>query len=131
MSGFRFIDTDARETEKLDLPNGEHVIIKKSLTNGEQRRIDTAGFKSLEGTSKDEDARKLNIDWEATEFEKVYTYLVGWSGTAQFNKQNLKRMDAEDFNMIKDAIDAYTEEKEKNSKPATVGSEAGEFDPTS
>lgn len=122
MSGLKFVDPNARERERLPLEGGEEwVEIKKVLTNREQRRINTAGFRGLKGKIRGDEDVELGIDWDAMEFERVATYVIGWSSDVQFNRANLERLESEDFDAIKDAIDKHLEAREAAKKKKKLG----------
>ena len=127
----RFVNTNpaSRETVRVELSDGDFVLFKKSLTNGEARRIRTAAFGGLKGNidpKKSEDT-ELTVNWDAMEFDRVFTWLHGWSfrngadQPVQFNRENLENLDEDAFEEIKTKLDAYVAEKEKEKNARTQG----------
>lgn len=117
----RFVNTNpsTRETIKVELSDGDYVLFKRELSNKEERKIKLAGFGNMKGKlGKDE--TEILIDWEAMEFERVLTYLHGWSFAdaqnkpVQLNRQNLENVDDTTFQEIKEKLDEFVGEKEKN-----------------
>ena len=125
MARNRFVNTNpsTRETVRVELSDGDHVLFKRSLSNAEKRHVNTAGFGSLKSdTTKNQ--TEIGVDWEAFEFERIFTWLHGWSFVdaqekpVQFNRENLENVDEETFKEIKEKLDAHVGEKEKNDRPA-------------
>lgn len=127
----RFVNTNPlnRETVKVELSDGDFVLFKKQLTNGEDRRIKTSGFGGLKGNidPKRSEETELEINWNATELERVFTWMHGWSfvngsGQAvQFNRENLENLDVETFEEIKAKLDDYIADKEKEKNAGSPG----------
>lgn len=125
MARNRFVNTNpsTRETQKVDLADGDFVLFKKVLTNGEKRHISLASFGNLKGNLDPKSGQsEISIDWEAMELERVFTWLHGWSFVdtnlqpVQFNRDNVERLDDETFEEIKSLLDEHVgaKEKEKN-----------------
>lgn len=117
----RLVNTNplTRETVKVELSDGDYVLFKRTLSNGELRKVKLAGFGNMKGEIGKTETEIL-VDWEAMEFQRVFTYLHGWSFVdaadkpLQLNRANLEGLDDATFQEIKDALDRVIGEKEKN-----------------
>ena len=117
----RFVNTNpaTRDTVRCDLSDGDHVNFKRELSNAELRRVKLAGFGNFKGELGKPET-EIQVDWEAMEFERVFTYLHGWSflngqdKTVQLNRENLENLDDDTFQEIKGKLDELVGEKEKN-----------------
>lgn len=82
------------ETDRLDVEIlGEQcwIEVKRDLTIGEQKRVDTSGFRGMTGFGKTDDEpgsiaeqerkqqTEISIDWRGQTFARTLTYLVDWS----------------------------------------------------
>ena len=117
----RLVNTNplTRETVKAELSDGDYVLFKRSLSNKELRKVKLAGFGNMKGEIGKKET-EIFIDWEAMEFERIFTYLHGWSFVdaqdkpLQLNRENLEALDDETFQEIKAQLDELVGEKEKN-----------------
>jgi hypothetical protein len=118
------------ETIRLDLSDGDYIIIKKELNAGEQRRV-FSGFVK--------DARSGEawvVDPEKVGLTKMLGYLISWSFVdadgkpVDVSESAIKGLDMASFKEVKDAIDAHDEQIEKdraarkNETAGTLPSEA-------
>lgn len=132
------------DTEKLDLHyNGTPfwITIKKQLTVGEKRKLETAGFRGMtspQGASRrDERATTIDINWQAISFARAEMYLVDWSLaddrgmrlSLQNKRDALEQLHPEVFEVIENAISKYVEAAEE-AKKARTGSVSGEPGPS-
>lgn len=117
----RLVNTNpvTRETVKAELSDGDYVLFKRELSNKELRKVKLAGFGNFKGQLGKPETEIL-VDWEAMEFERVLTYLHGWSFVdaqekpLQLNQENLGALDEQTFQEIKTQLDLHVGEKEKN-----------------
>lgn len=121
MGNFWCVDP-ANNVELLDLSYGGRdfkVWVKRELSVGEQRSIDTAGFRSLKGFQKSaggaETEPEIGIDWNRQSFARTATYLTDWSLTDDAGNKMLVSRDAIEslrpaiYKVIEDAITAHVE----------------------
>lgn len=54
------------------------IKVKKFLTIGEERRVQTAGWRGVSRTNDDSNG-SINIDWRVQSFARAELYLVDWS----------------------------------------------------
>jgi hypothetical protein len=90
------------------------VKIKKFLNVGEERMVQTAGWKGVSGVAGGEGAdAEIRIDWKATSFARALAYLVDWSleddkhNRMPLNLNSLQALHPEVFEMIENAISSH------------------------
>jgi len=106
------------ETEKLELSEGDWVLVKRRLTAGESRRAMGRTFKSVELVEGGKIERKL--DPEEIGLSVMVVYLLDWSLTDDTGKvvtirdqpesvieNALLQLDPSSFQEISDAIDQH------------------------
>lgn len=85
------------ESEKLELSNGDWLLVKRRLTAGEERKGFAKTVKRM--TAGGAGGREIELDWEAVSAAKCVTYLLDWS----------LRDDAGDIVPIRDQSEAVVE----------------------
>lgn len=105
------------------------IVIKRELNVGEQKRLTTAGFRSMTGFGRQEPTAvgeppretELVIDWKQQTFVRTETYLVDWSladdaGNKLAIRDTLQLLRQPAYDAIEAAINAHVarREKEKN-----------------
>lgn len=118
------------ETVRLDLSDGDYLIVKKELNAGEQRRV----FSDFVKTARSGEA--FELDPEKVGLTKILGYLVDWSFTdgagkpVEISEGAIKSLDMESFREVKDAIDLHdaaieeARETRKNERAGTPPSAA-------
>lgn len=111
--------TVAPETERVNLEyNGTAfwIELKQELTIGEQRRMETAGFRGARtGTSVPEGDNEISIDWRAQSFARTEIYLVDWSladdagNKLKLTKDTIQALRQDVYDLIEKAINAHVE----------------------
>ena len=112
--------------------NGEAfwLELKKDLTEGERRRVMTAGWKGVSGTASDKPSRvgeapksaEITIDWSAQSIVRTLTFLVDWSlADDKGNKLPITRDTVEAlypamYEAIEGAINKHVEGREQEKK---------------
>lgn len=109
------------------------IKIKKFLTVGEERVVQTAGWKGVSGVGQGEDnaAAEIRIDWKATSFARALAYLIDWSLESDpdkhvrmpLNASSLQSLHGEVFELIENAITAHVKAMD-DEKKARAGSSA-------
>jgi hypothetical protein len=134
------------KTVRIEISDNDWIEIKRELTVGEQRRIQTTGMKHMQG-DEDETKPKIGIDMFKMSFATVVEYLVDWSlAEPSLNKDGkqivdkdgnpeivpveltedaIYNLDAATFDEIKDAIDAHEEQLEKEKKARSGKGKSG------
>jgi len=105
------------DTHTLNLSGVDRwVEVKKELTVGEQKRLESLPITSLKGDQSDADNREVGLNWSAYYLGKLEIYLVDWSlrgrdgkviPLSKANIHGLKQATAEEITV---ALDAYLEE---------------------
>jgi len=123
--------TVAPETVGIDLDyvvagesNPFTIRIKKMLTVGEKRRMETAGWQGL-STTKTGDGEgdaTIGIDWKKTGFARMLAYLVDWTLADADHRRlpltldTLEAMNEAVYALIEDAITRHVEALEQEKK---------------
>ncbi len=107
------------------------IKVKRHLTVGETRRVQTAGWRGVRqptpGQGADGGGPEIQVDWRATSFARTEAYLVDWSLEDEPGKkipvtrEGIETLNPSVFAMIEDAITAHVEEMAQEKK-ASVGS---------
>lgn len=107
------------ETIRIDISDGDWIEIKKTLNNGEMKRLETVGLKPATII----DGKFFQpIDWEVHDIERCMVFLTGWSihdendKPVEVSAASLRAMDPESFSEINSAIMKHVLDtvKEKN-----------------
>ncbi len=111
------------------------IKIKKFLTVGEERLVQTAGWKGVTAPQTGQGGNaEIRIDWRATSFARAEAYLVDWSledekrNRMPLNNNSLQALHPEVFELIENAISAHVTRMDEEKK-ARAGSR--ESTPTS
>src|SRR5262245_14717959 len=102
------------ETVRLDLTNGDWILVKKRLTTGETRAAFARQFKAAP------DGGRPELDLTAIGLAKIVAYLLDWSLTDDAGvvvsirdqprslvEQTVDGLDSQTFNELRAAIDAH------------------------
>lgn len=117
-----------RDPEGHDVPFW--IKIKKFLTVGEERVVQTAGWKGVTGAGADNEGAEIRIDWKTTSFARAEAYLVDWSleddkhNRIPPNSNSLQALHPEVFELIEGAITEHVKvmEAEKKARAGSVAS---------
>lgn len=100
------------------------ITIKKRLTVGEARRVQTAGWRGISGVG-GQQATEISVDWKATTFARTAAYLLGWSLTdgkgrgLPIDEKGLETLHPDVYELIEEAIAAHVTEMEQEKKLTT------------
>lgn len=114
------------------------IKIKKFLTVGEERVVQTAGWKGVTGISQGGEGggdAEIRIDWKSTSFARALAYLVDWSleddkhNRLSLNSNSLQALHPEVFELIEKGISDHVEamvaeKKARAGRPALVPTSA-------
>ena len=86
MSNRWTVKPEERRVE-IELDGEPHwLLLKKYLTEGEKRRVMTAGWRGVKqagesrrGQAADDRGAEISIDWQTQTFARTLTYVSGWS----------------------------------------------------
>lgn len=121
--------TVAPETVRLDLkdPLDQEqfwVAVKKHLTIGETKTVQTAGLKSLSGIDRSSVDREMsmNIDWKRQSLARTLMYVVDWSLADEkgvklkVTMDDIESLRPELYEVIENGITAHIEAIEAEKK---------------
>lgn len=118
-----------------DAPVKFWIKVKKRLTVGEDRRIQTAGWKGVgnfgggRDANGDEKSPEINIDWRAQSFARTEVYLTDWSLEDDNHVKlpltiaTIEALDPSVFSLIEQAITTHVEAVAQEKKVQSGGSE--------
>lgn len=101
------------------------VKIKKFLTVGEERVVQTAGWKGVTGMAQGEGGggdAEIRIDWKQTSFARAQAYLVDWSleddrhNRMPLTSASLQALHPEVFELIEKAISDHVQAMDTEKK---------------
>lgn len=90
------------------------IKLKKRLTIGEQRRVQTAGWKGI-STTRNQQEQEITIDWKLMGFSRTVEYLLDWSLTDDarvklpLTREVLETLNEEVYALIDDAVKQHVE----------------------
>lgn len=107
------------------------IRVKRHLTVGEERRVMTAGWKSVGGLvgggrGREQAEPEIKIDWRAQSFARTEAYLLDWSfeddekRKLPVTRDVIEALQPEVFKLIEDAITKHIEEMEQEKKASPV-----------
>jgi hypothetical protein len=109
------------------------IKIKKFLNVGEERVVQTAGWKGVSGMGGGEGAMggeaEIRIDWKATSFARATAYLVDWSleddkhNRMPLTPASMQALHPEVFELIENAITAHVKAMAEEKKARSGASE--------
>jgi len=115
------------------------ISVKKRLTVGEERRIMTAGWRSMSSVKQEPQpatglgvqeaapppSTEIQIDWRAQTFARSEVYLLSWTLPVPLTREGIESLDPDVYAIIENAITAHKEAMDKAKKLRT-GSSAPE-----
>lgn len=119
MARNRFVGLD---TVRLDLSEGDYIVVKQAITFEESEKLNAAGFNSsfnMDGTP------NLAVDWVKFKFNRFETWLVEWSFTngdgkpVDLTPQAIRSLDPATAAEIEAALDKHVAAQEEQGKAPT------------
>lgn len=99
------------------------VKLKRRLTVGEDRRVQTSGWRGLQPSSSGKNENpEIKIDWQAQAFARVEAYLTDWSLEDDDRKKlvlshdMIEALEPGVFKVIEDAVNRHVEAAGKEKK---------------
>jgi len=113
------------ETVRLSLSDGDWIEVKRRLTNGEARRLSTAGL--AKSMAMGGETKEVGVDWAEFSLARAATWIVEWSfeddgRRVPFSREALETLDEATAAEIDAALDEHVKALEGN---ATTASESG------
>lgn len=120
MSNFWCVEPETDDVEVSVDGRSFKVWFKRELTVGEQRQVDTAGFRAITGVMSNRRGGgepEIAIDWKAQMFARVVAYVADWSlvdekGNKLPLPDTLYQLRSSVFDAIASALDAHVERRE-------------------
>lgn len=128
------------DTVKLDLSDGDFLIVKQELSFGEQSKLQHSSIRSMRTTKGDlNDETIFDLTMDAYELERFCAWIVDWSlcdakgrvvdiGSPHKKRQAMLDLNTETATEIKDALDAHIsalEEAKKARQPRNGNATSG------
>lgn len=83
---------------RLDLSDGDWVLVRAELTYGQQRRLAMAGVRGVPpGVAEETGEPRLSVDWAVFEIERLVVWVMDWS---------LRDADGDHVQVSREAIEA-------------------------
>lgn len=101
------------------------IKVKKFLTVGEQRRVQTSGWRGMRSGRPDEDGvatQEINIDWKTQAFARAEAYLLGWSLTGvddaplPITRESIESLNADVYALIDTALGEHITKTDEEKK---------------
>ena len=119
------------ETKRVDAEwagNPFWVEMKQQLTEGEQRRVQTSGFKSIKSDPQAaklpeaERSAEITIDWVAQSFARTLAWVTDWSladvkgNKLPVRRDTLEQLHPDMYAAIEGVINEHVEQREQEKK---------------
>jgi hypothetical protein len=106
---------DDPNTKRIELSEGDHIVIKKRLSIGEVKQIENASLRTLYGQRGPNGLPKTEVDEEGYAMVRLFTWLVEWSFADPSNPENtlpitlqaIAALDPDDYDEIERAINRH------------------------
>ncbi|HLZ09525.1 MAG TPA: hypothetical protein VKT80_13100 [Chloroflexota bacterium] len=118
-------------TKRIDISDGDHIIVKTGLTAGEKRRMDNLAVSPIIDNGKYVGDR---VDFTEYEFLRTDLWITDWSITREIDGRvvkipksvsSLKAMEEEDFEEINQAVFKHIMEWMQSKKSQRAARNAG------
>jgi hypothetical protein len=135
--------------DQIDLSYGGRdftIWVRRDLTVGETRLVETAGFRKLTGIGNrakatqaaaqksamtpEDDGMEIAIDWKLQSFARTATYLTDWTladdagNKLPLTRDTVESLRPEVYKVVEDAINEHVEARAKIRKNEQTGGEA-------
>jgi len=117
---------------RLELSDGDWVLVRAELTYGQQRRLTFAGLTGVPSALADQgQGQRLTMDMATYHVERLCTYLMDWSfvdGDGQsvhVSREAIERLHPDTANEIDEALDAHLASLEAKKAPPAGESGSG------
>ena len=113
---------------RLDLSDGDWVLVRAELTYGQQQRLAAAGLTGVDATATEGD--RLKVDLAAYDLERLSVWLLDWSlvdadgERVLVSREAVEALHPDTAREINAALDAYLEGQAAKKAPAPPGTSA-------
>ena len=108
-------------TARLDLSDGDWVLVRAELTYGQQRRLAGAGLTGIDATATA--GERLKVDLAAYDLERLCTWVMDWSlrdadgDRVTVSREAIEALHPDTAQEINAALDAHIEALEAKKAP--------------
>jgi hypothetical protein len=116
------------EVVRLDLGDGDWIAVKRELSVGEQKAMQTGGLLNIAGKPgvAEEDV-KIGIDWRRYGVARISAYVVDWNAKdaqgkpVPFSVEAVEMLDEAGFERIENAISEHIKAERAKKTPPPAG----------
>ena len=113
---------------RLELSDGDWVLVRAELSYGQQRYLATVGLTGLPGVLADQGGgARLSVDWARFEVERLATWVLDWSFAdadgehVVVSREAIEALAPETAEELNRALDAHIEALEAKKAPTAPG----------
>jgi len=117
---------------RLELSDGDWVLIRPELSYGQQRRLTTIGLTGVPAALAGEaTGQGLSMDWSRFEIERLATWLLDWSfrdadgDQVVVSREAIENLPPDTAGEINAVLDAYLEAQEAKKASSSPGAAPG------
>lgn len=120
---------------RLELSDGDWVLVRRELTYGQQRRLAAAGLSGVPSALVGE-GQGLTMDLAAYEIEKLATWVIDWSlrdddgDRVDVSREAIEALHPDTAEEITRALDSHIEALEAKKAPPAPPSSSGATSPS-
>jgi len=111
---------------RLELSDGDWVLVHSELSYGQQRRLATVGLTGVPAALAGEGGgQQLNVDWARFEVERLVTWVMDWSfrdgdgDHVVVSRESIERLNPDTAQEINAALDAHIEAQAAKKAPSS------------
>jgi hypothetical protein len=116
---------------RLELSDGDWVLVRQELTYGQQRHLATAGLTGLPPSMAAEgQGQEMTVDWARFDIERLVAYVIDWSfvdadgDRVLVSREAIEALHPDTAAEIQAALDAHVGGQEAKKAPAPPGTSA-------
>jgi hypothetical protein len=117
---------------RLELSEGDWVLVRAELTYGQQRRLASAGLSGVpEALAEQGHGERLTVDWAAFDIERLVTWVMDWSFRDEdgepvtVSREAIEALHPDTAKEIQEALDAHVAGLEAKKAAPAGGSASG------
>ena len=113
---------------RLELSDGDWVLVRRELTYGQQRRLAASGLTGIDPAVTE--GQRLQVDLAAYDLERLVTWLLDWSFTdadgehVVLGREAIENLHPDAARELNEALDRHIEAQEGKGAPAPTGPSA-------
>lgn len=116
-------------TKRIEIGDGDWILIKEELSAGEQRQLQAAGLGGMtrsEGGAGDD--MTIGVDWAKFSLARTLAFVTDWNAKDEqgnpvpFNEDTVRALDSDSLTRIETAISTHIEARDAAKKKADTKS---------